>query len=97
MTKSGFTFVDRRVNPMQVAHANMLASIEDPSIEGTTDEDTSTLTLHNLYAKGLSAADVDDVTRLKLERMLTCHGYDVMAVADGTDALNVLKAMTRRD
>lgn len=97
MTKPGFTFVDRRVNPMQVAHANMLASIEDPSADGSTDEDTSTLTLHNLYAKGLSAADVDDVTPntlllLPLRRPAVSAGGVVTAVDEhkGTRGTNCI-------
>jgi sigma-B regulation protein RsbU (phosphoserine phosphatase) len=36
-------------------------------------------------------ADDDDVSRLELEALLTRHGHEVVAVADGSDAWNVLE------
>ena len=36
-------------------------------------------------------ADDDDVSRLELESLLTRHGHEVVAVADGTEAWDVLQ------
>ena len=36
-------------------------------------------------------ADDDDVSRLELEALLTRHGHEVVAVADGTEAWEILQ------
>src|SRR5580704_17577466 len=36
-------------------------------------------------------ADDDDVSRLELKALLTRHGHEVVAVADGTEAWDVLR------
>ena len=36
-------------------------------------------------------ADDDDVSRLELESLLTRHGHEVVAVADGTEAWDILR------